>query len=58
MEEALCIAMRRSLTKLARLLIGDKKTEVQPVLAVALVLEKSGRIEIRPAVTVRSCFCL
>lgn len=44
--------MRRSLARLARLLIGDKKAEVAPLFAVHLSLEKSGRVELRPDVQV------
>ncbi|KAK9909936.1 hypothetical protein WJX75_009720 [Coccomyxa subellipsoidea] len=49
-EEALRAAVRRSLSRLARLLLGDKKADVQPLFAVRLSLEKSGRIELRPDV--------
>ncbi|BDA42104.1 Dynein heavy chain 2, axonemal [Coccomyxa sp. Obi] len=49
-EEALKSAMRRSLARLAKLLIGDKKAEVAPLFAVQLSLEKSGRVELRPDV--------
>ena len=52
MEEALRAAVRRSLAKLARLLLGDKKAEVQPLFGVRLSLEKSGRVELRPDVQV------
>jgi hypothetical protein len=51
-EEALRAAVRRSLSRLARLLLGDKKADVQPLFAVRLSLEKSGRIELRPDVQV------
>lgn len=44
--------MRRSLARLAKLLIGDRKAEVAPLFAVQLSLEKSGRIELRPDVQV------
>lgn len=52
-EEALRVAVRRSLSRLARLLLGDKKADVQPLFAVRLSLEKSGRVELRPDVQVR-----
>ncbi len=52
MEDALKTAMRRSLARLAKLLIGDRKAEVAPLFAVQLSLEKSGRIELRPDVQV------
>ncbi len=51
-EEALRAGVRRSLAKLARLLLGDKKAEVQPLFSVRLSLEKSGRVELRPDVQV------
>ncbi|CAL8461618.1 g1149 [Coccomyxa elongata] len=49
-EDALKTAMRRSLARLAKILIGDKKAEVAPLFTVQLSLEKSGRVELRPDV--------
>ena len=53
MEDALRSAVRRSLAELARLLAGDKRTEVAPLFTVALALERTNRIELRPTVQAR-----
>ena len=52
MEEALRAAVRRSLAALMRALVGDRRAEVAPLLAVSLTLERNGRVEMRPAVQV------
>lgn len=54
-EDALRSAVRRSLSRLTKLLIGDRKSEPQPLFAVRLSLERSGRIELRPDVQVQPC---
>jgi dynein heavy chain len=53
MEDALRSAVRRSLAELARLLAGDKRAEVAPLFTVALALERTNRIELRPTVQAR-----
>ena len=50
MEDALRGAVRRSLAELARLLAGDKRAEMAPLFTVALALERTNRIELRPTV--------
>ena len=52
-EDALRGAVRRSLSELARLLVGDKRAEVAPLFTVALAVERTNRIELRPTVQVR-----
>lgn len=54
MEEALRHTVKRSLQELSRLLNGDKKTEVQPIFHVTMVLEKSNKVELQP--TLQSLF--
>ncbi|KAK9846646.1 hypothetical protein WJX81_008333 [Elliptochloris bilobata] len=49
-EDALRGAVRRSLAELARLLAGDKRAEIAPLFTVALALERTNRIELRPTV--------
>lgn len=53
MEDALRGAVRRSLAELARLLAGNKRVEVAPLFTVALALERTNRIELRPTVQAR-----
>ena len=53
MDDALRSAVRRSLAELARLLAGDKRAEVAPLFTVALALERTNRIELRPTVQAR-----
>lgn len=40
--------------ELSRLLNGDAKTEVQPIFAVTMVLERSNKVELQP--TIQSLF--
>ena len=54
MEDALRGAVRRSLAELARLLAGDKRAEMAPLFTVALALERTNRIELRPTVQAHS----
>ena len=49
-EDALRAAVRRSLAELARLLAGDKRAEMAPLFTVALALERTNCIELRPTV--------
>lgn len=53
MEDALRGAVRRSLAELARLLAGDKRAEMAPLFTVALALERTNCIELRPTVQAR-----
>ena len=52
-EDALRAAVKQSVAKIAKGLVGDKKSEVLPLFAVTLVLDKNQRIELKPTVQVQ-----
>ena len=57
-EDALRAAVKQSVAKIAKAVVGDKKSEVLPLFAVTLVLDKNHRIELKPTVQVQQSLSL